>query len=453
MLSLSAVPVLALLLSGASAEYAATASTCRALADKLPGLVFSPDSNIYNASIASYPWRQTQLHPDCVVQPTTAVHVATALIILREDGTKFALRGGGHNINVGFSNIEDGVTISLERMNKVEVNGDVALVGAGTTGQQLYEQLEMHDMSALGPRLGGVGVAGFTTGGGISFSGPERGWAADSILNVEIVLADSSIVNANSTSNADLLAAVKGGQANFGIITRFDLQAFPARPVWGGLINYDAEQGKSLITAFSEFKKPENYDPYAAGWISYQYNGTNAKLTPGSSMWYSKADQAPGALGRITNIGPKSLDLTQVALPSVHSKAANDGFKSGGLYRTIWTTLSFHISPTVLHRIYDHWLENIPAVVTANSIGTDIPFSELYIQSGMPRPCESEGPALPNGLGWPPAPSANASHPWKDVVVFQLCLSWQDERATSGLEDAAKKMIAEFEDMIRGEGL
>lgn len=176
-------------------------------------------------------------------------------------------------------------------------------------------------------------TASLTEAGGISFSGPERGWAADSILNVEIVLADSSIINANSTSHADLLAAVKGGQSNFGIITRFDLQAFPARPVWGGLINYEAEQDKSLITAFSEFKKPENYDPYAAGWISYQYNGTNGKLIPGSSMWYSRADEAPGALGRITNIGPHSLDLTQVALPSAHSKAANDGFKSGGLYR------------------------------------------------------------------------------------------------------------------------
>lgn len=293
-----------------------------------------------------------------------------------------------------------------------------------------------------------------TEAGGISFSGPERGWAADSILNVEMVLADASIVNANSTSHPDLLAAVKGGQANFGIITRFDLQAFPAHQVWGGLINYDAGQDKALITAFSEFKKPENYDPYAAGWISYQYNGSNAKLTPGSSMWYSKADQAPGALGRITNIGPHSLDLVQVALPSAHSKAANDGFKLGGLYRTIWTTLSFHISPTILHRIYDHWLENIPSVTAANSIGTDVPFSELYIQSGMPRPCEPTDSDTPeNALGWPPALSPNASHPWKDVVVFQLCLSWQDERATDGLEDAAKKMIAEFEGMIKDEGL
>lgn len=162
---LFAVPVLAVLLSGGAADYATTASTCRALADNLPGLVSFPDSNIYNTSIASYPWRQTQLHPDCVVQPTTAEHVATAVSILREDGTKFALRGGGHSINVGFNNIQDGVTISLERMNKVEVNSDVALVGAGTTGQQLYDQLELYDMSALGPRLGGVGVAGFTTGG------------------------------------------------------------------------------------------------------------------------------------------------------------------------------------------------------------------------------------------------------------------------------------------------
>lgn len=53
------------------------------------------------------------------------------------------------------------------------------------------------------------------------------------------MLADGSVVNANSTSHDDLYRALKGGSSNFGIVTRFDLNTLPNTPLWGGIRTYD----------------------------------------------------------------------------------------------------------------------------------------------------------------------------------------------------------------------
>lgn len=58
-------------------------------------------------------------------------------------------------------------------------------------------------------------------------------------MNFEVVLADGSVVNANSTSRDDLYTALKGGSSNFGIVTRFDIKTLPNTPFWGGIRTYD----------------------------------------------------------------------------------------------------------------------------------------------------------------------------------------------------------------------
>jgi hypothetical protein len=51
---------------------------------------------------------------------------------------------------------------------------------------------------------------------------------------MQIVLANGTIVNANSQERPDLHRALKGGGNNFGIVTRFDLITRPTTKIWGG---------------------------------------------------------------------------------------------------------------------------------------------------------------------------------------------------------------------------
>lgn len=55
-----------------------------------------------------------------------------------------------------------------------------------------------------------------------SFHTNAHGFACDTVTNFEIVLANGTVVNANSTSNPDLFKAQKGGSGNLGFVTRID---------------------------------------------------------------------------------------------------------------------------------------------------------------------------------------------------------------------------------------
>lgn len=145
-----------------------TSSTCEQLASVLPNNTFYPEAPTYNASIFSYPFLQSRLHPSCIVRPKSTHDVSIAVSILQESNhTEFAIRGGGHNTNVGSNNIKDGVTIDMQSFNGVEVaRGDeVVRVSAGAIWQNAYDVAEKRNLTVLGGRIGVVGTAGFLTGG------------------------------------------------------------------------------------------------------------------------------------------------------------------------------------------------------------------------------------------------------------------------------------------------
>jgi FAD/FMN-containing dehydrogenase len=61
-----------------------------------------------------------------------------------------------------------GVQISMTRFNETKVSFDAATVevGAGLTWDRVYAVLESYNLTVVGGRIPGVGVAGLTLGGG-----------------------------------------------------------------------------------------------------------------------------------------------------------------------------------------------------------------------------------------------------------------------------------------------
>lgn len=169
-----------------------------------------------------------------------------------------AVRSGGHGMP-GFSNIDRGVTIDLSMMNGTayDTATNIASIQPGGRWKDVYADLEVHGVTVTGGRDGGVGVGGFLLGGGISFFSGREGFGCDSIVNYEVVLADGSVVNANSEENADLWKALKGGTSNFGIITRFDMEAMSSKNMYYNVWFVEAAHSDVVIDTVSVFTDNE----------------------------------------------------------------------------------------------------------------------------------------------------------------------------------------------------
>ncbi|KAL4880724.1 hypothetical protein BJY04DRAFT_218881 [Aspergillus karnatakaensis] len=96
----------------------------------------------------------------------------------------------------------------------------------------VYTALDPHGISVIGARIPSVGV-----GGSIEILGGLRGfplfwpvWAC--VKNFEVILSNDTIIDTNSEKNPDLFWALKGGGANFGVVTRFDLYSIPVHNIW-----------------------------------------------------------------------------------------------------------------------------------------------------------------------------------------------------------------------------
>lgn len=83
----------------------------------------------------------------CSVEPGSADDVGKIIQILGSSRTPFAVKGGGHAVNPGFSSTT-GVQIAMTRWD------------------QVYDALDHTGVIVIGGRENGVGVAGLTLGGG-----------------------------------------------------------------------------------------------------------------------------------------------------------------------------------------------------------------------------------------------------------------------------------------------
>lgn len=122
------------------------------------------------------------------VQPTTTEEVARVLAIVKQTGTKFAIRATGHNPNPGFSNIDGtGIVIDLGSLKSLSLTDQGILqAGAGNTWGEVYAWLEERQLSATGGREPAVGVGGFLLGGGLGPFPNLHGVGADGVTNFEV---------------------------------------------------------------------------------------------------------------------------------------------------------------------------------------------------------------------------------------------------------------------------
>jgi FAD/FMN-containing dehydrogenase len=188
-------------------------------------------------------------HPLAVARVADADDVARVVSYARDGGLELAVRSGGHS-RAGHGTSEGGIVIDLSRMNAVEVDGDgrAAWVETGATaGEYTSITGERGLVTGLGD-TGSVGIGGITLAGGVGFLARKNGLTIDDLLAADVVTADGELVRASESSEPDLFWAIRGGEGNFGVVTRLQLRLHEISQIVGGMLVLPATP--AVITGF-----------------------------------------------------------------------------------------------------------------------------------------------------------------------------------------------------------
>lgn len=177
----------------------------------------------------SFNGRDPGHRPKVFIEANNVTKVQEALSRARSENLKVSLVSGGHSWAQNHLR-PDGMLLSLSRLNGIEIDTDarVAKVGPGCWGIDLNRALKKHKLFFPVAHAPDVAVGGFLLQGGFGWASRELGIAAESVIGLDLVLADGHAVFANAHENADLFWAARGaGPGFFAVVTRFHLKLHP----------------------------------------------------------------------------------------------------------------------------------------------------------------------------------------------------------------------------------
>lgn len=159
-------------------------------------------------------------------------------------------------ISAGIGGQDNTVVVDMKHFQQFSMDNSTwkATIGGGTLLGDVTKRLHENGNRAMAhgtcPQ---VGIGGHATIGGLGPSSRMWGSALDHVEEVEVVLANSTIVRATEDRNPDILFAVKGAAAGFGIVTEFKVRT-QAEPPEAVLYTYNIQGGSSADKA-EAFKK------------------------------------------------------------------------------------------------------------------------------------------------------------------------------------------------------
>ncbi|KAI1775594.1 FAD-binding domain-containing protein [Hypoxylon cercidicola] len=343
------------------------ACTCDVLRTTLAGdnatLLPSDGANYVDFEDENYS-AACRLPAACIVNPKNAQEVSTVVKLLSQSETKFSIRSGGHNYIPGFASIDEkGVLISLSALNSTELSGDksTAKIGPGNRWQDVYEALVPEGLIVVGGRVGPVGVGGLMLGGGLSYFATDRGLAFDNVKSYEVVLADGTIVTATADNTySDLYKGLRGGAANFGIVTSYELYTYPVGEFYVDARSYSLDQTSDFLHAVAEYQKEGQLDPLSS--IQLVETGSNILLL------YNKPVQQADAFNAFYNLGSFTPILPAFNGSFLDILALTGAQFSTGDIRTYGETFTHKADGNMmveLHDIFQEEIANLPTGASA----------------------------------------------------------------------------------------
>ncbi|ROW14174.1 hypothetical protein VPNG_04282 [Cytospora leucostoma] len=391
----------------------------------------SNDQGAYGNKLSEF-WsaQQSNTTPACLFLPVQSKEVSAAILLSRLTQCPFAVKSGGHAAFKGASNVENGLTIDLARLNQVNLSqsGDIVSIGTGNTWNDVYTALEPYNRIAVGGRVASVGVGGLTLGGGLSFFSNKYGFACDNIANYEVVTASGEILNANETSHPNLYWALRGGGNNFGVVTRLDAYAYPQGQMWGGNLVFSISANTSLIQNLVTFGRGRNgtfEDPNAAVILAFAYDTTSGSWLAVTSL--ENAVAQPN--GSHPAVFDGFFDIPDILADSTENNSLSNitldlDVVSPYGYRDTYWQITLLLDERIMSAVLEIWYEETEVLVSLLGSETQVPSFDFQVitEPQLEHMHRAGGNAL--GLDYSgPLVSAHWTYMWddasKDSAIFR----------------------------------
>lgn len=174
----------------------------------------------------SFNARDSGARPQMLVEANTTDDVQSALALARSENWNVSIVSGGHSWAQNHLR-EGGLLLSMARFNQIEIDADarVAKVGPGCWGLDLDRALKKHRLFFPIAHAPDVALGGFLLQGGFGWGSRELGLATQSVIGIDLMLADGSQIHASETENSDIFWAARGsGPGFFAIVLRYHLK-------------------------------------------------------------------------------------------------------------------------------------------------------------------------------------------------------------------------------------
>jgi FAD/FMN-containing dehydrogenase len=226
-------------------------AAARALSRDFRGAVHLPGNADYDAQRQTWS-RSIDPRPAMVAEAATPADVRAAVVTARDHDLPLAVQGTGHGTHVPS---DGGLLLKTSAMGEVLVDPDrrIARVGPGARWAEVIAAAAPFGLAPLSGSSPTVGVAGYTLGGGVGWLSRTHGFAADSLVWVDVVTADGHIVRASRELNADLFWALRGGGGNFGVVTAMELRLHPVERVYAGTALFPIDRAADALARFREW--------------------------------------------------------------------------------------------------------------------------------------------------------------------------------------------------------
>jgi len=272
-------------------------------------------------------------HPALIARCREAKDVVDALGLADQAGLEVSVKGGGHSI-AGRSVVEGGLMIDLSPMSHVPIDAKtrVAQVGGGATWAEVNEATSAHGLATTGGVISTTGVGGLTLGGGMGWLMATHGLSVDSLLSVEMVLADGQVILADENTHPDLFWAVRGGGGNFGIVTSFEFRLHPVAQIQGGLVAHPFEAARDFLRFLGEYSATGPDELAVMPLLVHAPDGSGTRLAATAVAHFGPPEQADSVLRPLLDFGSPALSqIGPISYPALNSML-DDGFPPGAFY-------------------------------------------------------------------------------------------------------------------------